>query len=482
MKKLSFNFDFKTRHAGISALITIAVLAGIIILNILAGELDLKADLTPKKLFSLSDETKGLLKDLEKDVEIIALFEPGKGPESIMETVDRYDRLSNKVNISFVDPDRDPALVARFSEEDAPIAKGSFIVSSGDFFRVITTMDMYDISYNQQGQPQVLGQKVEQQITSAISYVISGKTPKIYEIIGHRETPLASLGYGQMLTQSNYELEEISLILSEIPDDASLLTLIGSRSDLSEAEADKLNEYLSSGGSLLTALDLTQDPMKNLYSLLERWDIEVRHGLVMETQSTRLISEFGDNPFVFAPFLSDHEAISSLNEAKMAPIFQASLGFKRTDAQQRQIEYFTLLSSSKDSRLRTDLTSEISGTPSPIPSDGKGPVDVAVAVRQRNMDTYEPEGATIVVLGSASTLKGLGGLGQIKANADLVMNLVNWTMNDDSTVTVPSKSLFRLPLRIDTLSSLIYAAVVIIIIPFLCLGAGLFIYFRRRNK
>jgi hypothetical protein len=222
--------------------------------------------------------------------------------------------------------------------------------------------------------------------------------------------------------------------------------------------------------------------MPNLYGLLERWDIEVRHGLVLETRANRLIAEFGDNPFVFAPLISGHEAMTPLIEAKMDPIFQASLGFRRTDAQQRQLEYFSLLTSSEESRLRTDLVSEVSGSPSAIPSDENGPVDIAVAVRQRNMDTYQPEGATIVALGSASTLKGLGFLGQIKANADMVLNLVNWTMNDSSVVNVSSKSLFRLPLRINTLNALIYTVITVIIIPFFCLGAGITVHFRRRNK
>ena len=482
MKKPFFKFDFKTRHAGISALTSISVLAAVIIVNILAGQLDLKADLTPKKLFSLTGETKTMLENLNTEVQIIALFEPGQEPDSIMETVNEYARISDKVTIRIIDPDREPALVAKYSKEDKPVSKGSFIVSSGDFFRVITAMEMYDVSYTQQGQPQVMGQKVEQQITTAIAYASSGRTPEIYEIIGHRETTLASSGYAQMLNQANYKLEELSLTLSEIPDDAALLTLIGPRSDLSEAEAAKINNYLNTGGRLMAALDLTQEPMTNIYTLLKRWDIEVRHGLVLETKANRLIAEFGDNPFVFAPYLSNFEAVAPLNEAKTNPIFQASLGFKRTEAQQRQLEYFPLLSSSDDSRLRTDLTSDTAGNPGVIPGDERGPIDVAIAVQQRNMDSYKPEGAAIVALGSASTLKGLGAMGQIKAYADMVMNLVNWSVNDDSTVNVPSKSLFRLPLRIDNLRGLIYAGITIIIIPLLCLGAGLFIYFRRRNK
>jgi|GEM_PF-539198 len=478
----SFKFDFKTRHAGISALITMSVLAAIIIVNILAGQLDVKADLTSKKLFSLTGETKELLENLDQEVEILALFKPGEEPETVMETVNEYAHLSRKIKIRVIDPDREPALMARFSSTDKPVSKGSFIVSSGDFFRIITSMDMYEVSYSQQGQPQVLGQKVEQQLTSAIAYVVSGRTPKIYEIIGHRESPLASLGYAQILNQANYSIEELSLTLSGIPEDAALLTLIGPRTDLSEAETGMVNDYLKAGGKLFVALDLTRDPMTNIYQLLSSWDIKVRHGLVMESRADRLIAEFGDNPFVFAPYLSDNEAVANLNKAKTNPIFQAALGLERTDAQQRQLEYFTLLSSSEDSRLRKDLQSEHSADQSFIPGDEKGPIDVAVAVRQRNMETYQPEGGALVVLGSGSTLKSLGNLGQIKANADMVLDFINWIVADESTVNVPSKSLFHLPLRIDTLRGLIYAGITIIIIPFFCLGAGIFVYFRRRNK
>ena len=481
-KKLSVEFDFKTRHAGISALITIAVLAVLIIANVLVGELSLQADLTPKKLFSLTDETKELLDGLETDIDILALYEPGQEPESIMESVYEYERNADRVTVTVVDPDREPALVARFAEGDDPVSKGSIIVSSGPRFRVIKAMDLYEVSYSQ-GQPQVLGQKVEQQITSAVAYVTSGRIPKISEIVGHNETTLASMGYGPLLTQANYEMSETSLVREGIPADADLVTLIGPRTDISEAEAAVLHGYLEDGGNLFVAVDpAAENAYPNLYALLAKWDIEAVNGLVVETRKNRLIAEFGDNPFVFAPFLADHEATASLRESKSDPVFQASLGFRRTAAEQRQLEYFPLLSSSEDSWLRTDLTSEGSGELTPIPGDVGGPIDVAVAVRRRNLDTYEPEGAVVVALGSASTLKGLGFLGQIRANADLVMNLVNWAVDDPSTVNVASKSLFRLPLRMSSLTAVVYAAIAIVVIPFLCIGGALIVHFRRRHK
>ena len=472
MKKL-FQFDFKTRHAGVSVLTTIVVLAALVLINILIGETTIQADLTPKKLFTLTDETREILDRLETDVEIIALFTPGEEPESIMDTVEEYDRLSRMVSVSVIDPDRNPGVVSRFSEDGKEISRGSFIVSSGSNYRVVSAAELYDDSY---------AFKIEQLITSAIAYAASGRTSKIYEIVGHKETTLASLGYAEVLKQANYAVEELSLIRSDIPEDTALLTLVGPGADISPPEIEKLEDYLNGGGRLLVALNYSPEPQINIQKLLRRWDIAVRHGLVMELEPNRLIAEFGDNPFISAPYLTDHESLTSLAEAKLDPIFQATMGFRRTEAEQRQLEYFALLQSSGLSRLRTDLVSEASTQRQPIAGDEPGPIDVAVAVRQRNLDTYEPQGATIVATGSASTIAGLGFLGQITANVEMVMNLINWAVGEESSVNVPSKSLYRLPLRIGNLTALIYAGLTIILIPLASILAGVVIWLRRRHK
>ena len=482
MKNFKLNFDFKTKHASLSALITFAVFAALIILNLIVGKFDLKLDLTPKKLFSLTDETKAIITKLDKPVEIYALYQSGSEPENIMETLKEYERLSKNISVKVIDPDRNPGLLSKYVKDDKPAQKGSLIVSCGDNYRIISGMDLYEISYTQQGQPQIIGQKIEQQVTAAAAYVSSGKILNIYEITGHNETTLASLGYSKILEQSNYRLNEISLIRSDIPEDAAILTLISPRADLSETEVNKLDKYVSAGGVLFVALDLLNTPSENLFSFLKKWDIEVLNGLVMETEKNRLISEFGDNPFIFAPLMSDFEALEPLKRSKSDPVFQATMGFRRTAAQQKQLEYYSILHSSDISRFREASGDKLSGDPNPVPGDKKGPVDVAVAVRKRNLENYRPEGATIVAVGTASSFKGLGFMGQIKGNADLLLNLINWAVDDDSTVNVPSKSLYRMPLRISAETGLIYAAVSIILIPLFFLSAALFVYFRRKNK
>jgi len=482
MKKPTIRLDFKTYNAGISALITIAALAGFILINLLIGELNLEADLTPKKLYSLSTQTETLLENLEKPVEILVLSTPGEESESLMKTLERYDNFSHRIDVKVLDPDRYPGRISRFTRGDNSISRGAVAVSSDDFFRIIHPEDFYDFTYDQLGRQQITAQKIEQQVSAAIAYVSSGITQKIYEISGHRETPLAELGYAEFLRQANFELGEISLILSAIPEDAALLTLIGPELDISEVEESRLNSYLENGGKLFAALDLTLDPMPNIFGLLKKWDIEVLPGFVMEFEKNRLIAEFGENPFVFMPVVLSHEPLISLTDARIYPVFRASMGYRQTQARQKRLEYISLLTSSNASRLRTELTGEDSGSLAPIPGDLQGPIDVAVAVREQDAENYESEWGGIVALGSASSLAGLGILGPIRANTVLVMNLLSWITHSESSVLVPSKSLYRLPLQISAVNGIVYTLITVILIPLLCLGAGLIIQFRRRNR
>lgn len=482
MKKL-FQFDFKAKHAGLSALLTVGALIGLLVVNLIVQEIPAEADMTRRKLFTLTDETLTLLEGVEKETVIYALYATGQDPEEILKVLRDYERENPYIRLEVVDPDRNPALVAEFQEEGTAITAGSLIVASENRHRVIAGRDLFEVSVGQTGQAQLTGQKIEQQVSSALAYVASGIRPKIYEIIGHQEVPLAAIGYRDILEKANFLFEEISLNReAAIPEDAALVTLIAPQADLSPAETEKIRSYLDRGGRLFVALNLGPETYENLYGLLESWDIVVRHGVVFENRPNRLLPDFGDNPLVFAPLLGDHEIVAPLADAKLDPIVQMSMGFRRTEAEKRNLEYFSLLSSTPESWLRTDIASPEAGRPSPMAGDEGGPVDVAAVIQERNVDTYEPEGARIVVYGSAASLRGLGMLGQIKANADLAVNMVSWAAGGEGTVNIPSKSRFTLPLRLDTARAYLYAGIAVLLIPLLILGAGLTIFFRRRHR
>jgi len=352
------------------------------------------------------------------------------------------------------------------------------IVKSGNYWKVIKKIDLYNLNYSQSGS-QIYGQKVEQQITSAIAYVMSGRIPNVYTITGHNEFSLAQSGIDIEVIAANFNLETLDITTaSGIPDDADMLLLIGPKRDFTEYEAGKLEAYLKDGGKLLAAFGYTESKMENLYSVLRIYDLEIIKGLVMERNTSRLLSEFSDNPFVFAPFMKENEITDFIENSQLDPILSASVGFRRTEYEKGNLNFNTILASSDNSWLRIDLTKQ---NYSLLSSDIAGPVDVAVSINGTDRDTGEDVGARIVVIGSDLAFTPLPGIGVIPGNVKLLIGSLSWLDNNKSTVMVPSKSLFDIPLRIDTRTALIYGGIVTLLIPLIILITALVVYRKRKN-
>ncbi|NQT59257.1 MAG: Gldg family protein [Bacteroidetes bacterium] len=98
-------FDTKIKQASYSVLMVIIVLAVLLVVNLIAETLDLKFDLTEKGLFSLSEETISILHALEGEVDIYALYKPGRESKQIVGVLDQYSDYK-RISVKIIDPDR----------------------------------------------------------------------------------------------------------------------------------------------------------------------------------------------------------------------------------------------------------------------------------------------------------------------------------------------------------------------------------------
>jgi len=72
--------SFKTRqvkYGGYAVLITLALITGLILVNLLAGQFSLQVDMTSSRLFSLSDQTLQVLNNVKTPVRFYGLWRPG---------------------------------------------------------------------------------------------------------------------------------------------------------------------------------------------------------------------------------------------------------------------------------------------------------------------------------------------------------------------------------------------------------------------
>src|SRR5438105_4133948 len=93
-----------TAYATIYILIVIAVLG---LINWLANRHNKSVDTTANKRFSLSDQTKKVVSNLKQDVKV-TYFDKTSSFTQAKDLLDRYETLSPKLTVDYVDPDKKP--------------------------------------------------------------------------------------------------------------------------------------------------------------------------------------------------------------------------------------------------------------------------------------------------------------------------------------------------------------------------------------
>ncbi|MFQ3619534.1 MAG: Gldg family protein, partial [Spirochaetales bacterium] len=103
----------RVRYGGYAALLTLALILGLMLLNLIVQQFSPQIDLTKNKLFSLSEQTLQVLEKIDTPVTIYGLWEPGKESRQIKEVLDKYVAKNKNIRLEVVDPDKNPGLVAR---------------------------------------------------------------------------------------------------------------------------------------------------------------------------------------------------------------------------------------------------------------------------------------------------------------------------------------------------------------------------------
>src|SRR5262247_2027106 len=97
----------QTKFAGYIGIYVVIILVAIVVLNVLANRYNKSYDGTANKRYSLSDQTKKIVKDLNQDA-TIRYFDQSTRYAQAKDLLDQYAGLSSKVHVEYVDPDKNP--------------------------------------------------------------------------------------------------------------------------------------------------------------------------------------------------------------------------------------------------------------------------------------------------------------------------------------------------------------------------------------
>lgn len=316
MKKIKEIFATpQARYGTYSTLLIAVAIAIVIIINMVAGKIPQswkKIDLSGNNLYEITDQSKALLKDLDKKIEIHILADKETTDERIKIFMEKYAGLSKKVSVKWTDPVLHPTVLVANNAESNTI-----IVSCEDSRKsmqiAMSDMITYDeMAYYYYGTYQEDGFDAEGQLTSAINYVVSENSQKIYYTSGHGEKELSKT-LSDLFAKSTFSTEEINtLVQPEIPKDCDLLFLYGPTADFTEDEVRNLSLYLQEGGKVIYLMGNVEKQLSNLNGLLLEYGMEVVDGYMADTKRC-----YQQNPYYVFPTLSVSEDMSANIESEM---------------------------------------------------------------------------------------------------------------------------------------------------------------------
>ena len=466
---------FRRRNARLGVIASVSVLVGLGILiavNYLSAQQNKRWDLTSNQQYTLSDQSIRLLRGLKEPVKFI-VFDRTDNIGAFKPRLDEYQYQSSQVSVEYIDPDKKPVPAKEYEIQQY----GTVVVEyMGRRERVTTS--------------------AEQDLTGALVKVLNPQERRVYFLSGHGEkdpTNTERTGYSSMidaLRRDNYQWEKLVLAQTNmIPENATVLVIAGPRTDLLEGEVGLIREYLQKrAGKLLVMLDPPEPggggQMPLLTGLLREWSIEPGNNIVIDASGVGRL--FGADASVpVAASYPPHAITTGFELLTAFPLARSmSAAEKPADGRTPQV----VIETSPRSWAETDLAAEGQVEMNADKGDKQGPVSIAVAVsvpaeagaaEQKEGETEKPE-TRIVAVGDSdfATNAALG----IQGNADLFMNTVAWLAQQENLIAIRPKEAAdrRLTVTADQMKIITWMSVAIV--PALVLGAGVFTWWRRRER
>lgn len=437
-----------------SAVLTLAVIVILGVINFLGFRHHKQWDLTSEKLYTLSDQTKKIIQPLKAGVDVL-LFSKTPDPQ-LQALMEEYENLSSHIHYRVVDPQERPDLAKKYS-----VARmGQVIVASGGRIERVG------------GE---FGETVgEQDVTSAILKATSNSTKTVCFVEGHGEKSITApdaQGYSGVageLKKENYQVQAVNLVTSGgVPAGCSVLVDAGPTEAFFPQEADEVKRYLDGGGKAMLLIDPDTDP--KLDEVLSEWNVNVGDNYVIDASgvgryfrmgpAAPLVVSYGASPIVrgFArtmTFFPLARTVSIADESKLEP-------------QAVELLKTTALSYTKPSLVAAR-------TPFNPKEDQRGPLSLGVAAERKSGATD----ARLVVIGNS--LFAANQFVGVQRNGDLFFNAINWLSEEENLISIRPKSPANRRVNLTDAQRSGFYWFSVVLMPALVIFSGIFIWARRR--
>jgi ABC-type uncharacterized transport system involved in gliding motility auxiliary subunit len=408
----------QTKYAAYAATYILIVIAAVVVANILADRYNKSYDSTANKRYSLSDQTAKIVKGLKQDA-VITYFNRSTRFRDGKDILDQYANLSPKLQVKYVDPDKDPELAREYGIRSL----GTAVVQIGPKREEAKSM-------------------TEEGITGAFIRNLKSNARTVCFIAGSGEHQLDDSNregmskFKEVLAKDSYDTKSVDLLSkAEVPSDCTTLVIAGPTKTYEQPEVDAIKKYVESGGRALFMLDPPlklghEDIADNdaLADLLQSWGVTLNKDLILDLNPLGQIAGLGPQVALVTSYASQPIVDQLRGTATGFPLAR-SLEIKNTDKTSVQ----KLFDSSSTSLATSNLSSPSINVNDP--KNKKGPLTIGAA-GSYNTGKENSQGRFVVV---GSSTWAANRFIDFNGNDDLASNTVNWLASDEDLISIRPK-------------------------------------------
>jgi len=444
--------------AGIQAALFVVLLLAIAgMLAWLSEHYKGRWDWTAASRNTLTEPSRTLLPRLSGPITITAYV--GEQPvirQSILQLLERYQRFKPDITLRFVNPDLVPDEV-----------RARKISADGEMV----------IRYRQREEHAKVA--TEEALTIALERLARADTRWVTYLGGRGERDLlgtASYDLGQLgsqLQSQGFELHQLALgETGDVPAEAAMLVISPGSEDLPTGQVDAVLRFLDKGGNLLWLAE--PGPARGMEDLARALGIVFEAGVVVDPTTHAL--GISHPAFVPVSAYPNHPITNKLG--KKITVYPQAVGISWNQPEGWQTRGI----------LSTGLRawSETGDPASPLHyddgADVAGPLDLGIAM-ERSLARGDEQSADkiqrVVVIGDGDFLSNAYiGSG---SNLNFALNVFNWLADDEVLIDIPARVAPDLDFELSPTTALLIRLGVMFGLPALFLGAGFYVWQRRRR-
>lgn len=465
-QEIKMGLSSRSTKFGSNALLTIVIVIGLlIVINILLTRFNYRYDTTAAKQFSLAEQTRKVLKNLNKDVKVYAFFKAGED-QMAKELLAEYANYSQRFVYEITDPDKKPGLAKKYNIR----AYGTLVLQC-------------------EGKDERLEKTEEEGLTNALIKITREGEKKIYFTTGHGEKDIDNTeksGYSSIkeaIVAQNYKTEKILLAGQDsIPADCAALLICGPKSDLFGKEQTMLTNYLNRGGQVLFLVD--PEAGSSYADFLSSWGFKLGNDIVIDASGIGQL--FGAGPTI--PVVSQYEKHVITEDFGVMTFYPEARSVSRSSSVPSEITFTEIAKTNPRSwgetsslaagKIGFDQGKDLEGPVTVFAIAEKSISSVPVKANPLGLENSSLK-ARLAVFGDSDFCTN--GYFKVQGNGDLMLNTINWLAEEEDLISIRARDPEDRRLNLTQQQSRILLYLSVIALPLLILGAGVMVY-RNRKK